>query len=64
MVQDGRYVGMLDRVVQNAESRELIGLVSRSDLVNPSRTLFDEEHNYETSETTAVSSLMDVFRRR
>ncbi len=51
-------------VVQNAESRELIGLVSRSDLVNPSRTLFDEEHNYETSETTAVSSLMDVFRRR
>jgi H+/Cl- antiporter ClcA/CBS domain-containing protein len=51
-------------VVQNAESRELIGLVSRSDLVNPSRSLFDEEHNYETSETTAVSSLKDVFRRR
>jgi CBS domain-containing protein len=113
VVQDGRYVGMLDRaallkhtgpgrdkpvgdlfgenipvialpdetcraiatrlavhhleripVVQNAESRELIGLVSRSDLVNPSQLLFDEEHNYEAFETTAVSSLMDVFRRR
>jgi H+/Cl- antiporter ClcA/CBS domain-containing protein len=51
-------------VVQNAESRELIGLVSRSDLVNPSLSLFDEEHKYETSETTALSSLKDVFRRR
>jgi H+/Cl- antiporter ClcA/CBS domain-containing protein len=51
-------------VVQNAESRELVGLVSRSDLVNPSGSLFDEEHNYQTSETTALSSLKDVFRRR
>ncbi len=51
-------------VVQHAESRELIGLVSRSDLVNPSLSLFDEEHNYETFHATAVSSLKDVFRRR
>ncbi|HEY2465303.1 MAG TPA: chloride channel protein [Steroidobacteraceae bacterium] len=51
-------------VVQDADSRELIGLVARSDLINPSLALFDEEHNYEASETTALSSLKDAFRRR
>jgi H+/Cl- antiporter ClcA len=34
-------------VVKNCQSRELLGIVARSDLVKPSLALFDEEHNYE-----------------
>jgi predicted transcriptional regulator len=34
-------------VVTDARTRRLIGLVSRSDLVNPSRGLFEEEHQAE-----------------
>ncbi len=34
-------------VVKNVQSRELLGIVARSDLIKPSLTLFDEEHNYE-----------------
>jgi CBS domain-containing protein len=51
-------------VVQDADSRELIGLVARSDLINPSLALFDEEHNYESSEISALATLKDAFRRR
>ena len=34
-------------VVKDASSRELLGLVARSDLVKPSLALFDEEENFE-----------------
>jgi H+/Cl- antiporter ClcA len=34
-------------VVKDAGSRELVGLVARSDLIKPSRALFDEEQNFE-----------------
>jgi H+/Cl- antiporter ClcA len=34
-------------VVKDAHSRALLGLVARSDLIKPSLSLFDEEHNYE-----------------
>ncbi len=34
-------------VVHDAQSRTLLGLVARSDLIKPSLSLFDEEHNYE-----------------
>ena len=34
-------------VVKNCQSRELLGIVARSDLIKPSLALFDEEHNYE-----------------
>ena len=35
-------------VVTDAQSRRLIGIVSRSDLVKPSLALFAEEHQYQT----------------
>jgi CBS domain-containing protein len=34
-------------VVKATQSRELLGIVARSDLIKPSLSLFDEEHNYE-----------------
>lgn len=34
-------------VVANATSRRLLGIISRSDLIEPSRALFDEEHRQE-----------------
>ena len=34
-------------VVKTGRSRELLGIVARSDLIKPSLSLFDEEHNYE-----------------
>ena len=34
-------------VVKDGQSRELLGIVARSDLIKPSLSLFDEEHNYE-----------------
>jgi H+/Cl- antiporter ClcA len=34
-------------VVKDTQSRELLGIVARSDLIKPSLSLFDEEHNYE-----------------
>lgn len=36
-------------VVRDAQSRVLLGLVARSDLIKPSLSLFDEEHNFERS---------------
>ena len=34
-------------VVRDAHSRDLLGLIARSDLVKPSGSLHDEEHNFE-----------------
>ena len=51
-------------VVKDAESRELLGLVARSDLIKPSLSLFDEEHNYEQFSRAPLGGLRDAFRRR
>jgi H+/Cl- antiporter ClcA/predicted transcriptional regulator len=51
-------------VVRDADSHELLGLVARSDLVKPSLSLFDEEHNYEQFNPTPLGSLRSAFRRR
>ncbi len=51
-------------VVKDAESRVLLGLVARSDLIKPSLSLFDEEHNYEQFNGASLKSLRSAFRRR
>jgi H+/Cl- antiporter ClcA/predicted transcriptional regulator len=51
-------------VVKDARSRELLGLVARSDLIKPSLSLFDEEHNYEQFNRTPFGCLRHAFRRR
>ncbi len=48
-------------VVRDAQSRELLGLVTRSDLINPSTSLFDEEHNYEKFHRAPFASLRESF---
>jgi len=44
-------------VVADAQSRRLVGIVSRSDLVKPSFALFAEEHQYQTVRSTPLSAL-------
>jgi CBS domain-containing protein len=39
-------------VVTDPQNRRLIGIISRSDLVKPSLSLFDDEHHYEAFHTT------------
>ena len=51
-------------VVKDARSRELLGLVARSDLIKPSLSLFDEEHNYEQFNRTPFRGLRQAFKRR
>ena len=51
-------------VVKDAQSRELLGVVARSDLIKPSLSLFDEEDNYEQINQTPLGSLRSAFRRR
>jgi H+/Cl- antiporter ClcA len=51
-------------VVKDAQSRVLLGLVARSDLIKPSLALFDEEHNYEQFNRTPLGTLRSAFRRR
>jgi H+/Cl- antiporter ClcA len=51
-------------VVRDARSRELVGLVARSDLIKPSLSLFDEEHNYEQFNEPSFRGLHEAFRRR
>ena len=51
-------------VVNDTSSRELLGLVARSDLVKPSLALFDEEHNYEQFHGTSFEGLNAVLKRR
>ena len=51
-------------VVKHARSRELLGLVARSDLIKPSLSLFDEEHNYERFNRTPFGGLRQAFKRR
>ena len=50
-------------VVENADSRRLLGLIARSDLVKPSLALFDEEHHYERAGATPWTLLKQAFRR-
>jgi CBS-domain-containing membrane protein len=50
-------------VVKDADSRELLGLVARSDLIKPSRSLFDEEHLDEQFDPTPFGGLRNAFRR-
>ena len=51
-------------VVKDADSRELLGLVARSDLVKPSLSLFDEEHHYEQFNPAFFGGLRNALRRR
>ena len=51
-------------VVNDTSSREILGLVARSDLVKPSLALFDEEHNYEQFHGTSFEGLNAVLKRR
>jgi H+/Cl- antiporter ClcA len=48
-------------VVTDPKSRRLIGIISRSDLVKPSLTLFDDEHRYETFRTTKLRDIKRLF---
>jgi hypothetical protein len=50
--------------VKDADSRDLLGLIARSDLIKPSLSLFDEEHHYEQVNQTPFSGLRQAFRRR
>jgi CBS domain-containing protein len=51
-------------VVKDTRSRELLGIVARSDLIKPSLSLFDEEHNQERFNLASFSGLRQAFRRR
>ena len=51
-------------VVKDTSSREILGLVARSDLVKPSLSLFDEEHNYEQFNGASFEGLNAVLKRR
>jgi len=48
-------------VVTDSHSRQLIGIICRSDLVKPSLTLFDEEHQHETFRKTPFNFLKRHF---
>ncbi len=48
-------------VVLDSQSRQLIGMVCRSDLVKPSLALFDEEHQHETVRKTPFNFLKQHF---
>jgi H+/Cl- antiporter ClcA/CBS domain-containing protein len=47
-------------VVTDAQSRKLIGIISRSDLIKPSLTLYAEEHQHERFR----ESLLDLFKNK
>ena len=48
-------------VVADPKSRRLIGIISRSDLVKPSLTLFDDEHHYEIFRTAKFRGVKRLF---
>jgi H+/Cl- antiporter ClcA len=48
-------------VVSDPQSRRLIGIISRSDLVKPSLSLFGDEQQYETFRTTWFQALKRRF---
>jgi H+/Cl- antiporter ClcA/predicted transcriptional regulator len=50
-------------VVKDTDSRDLLGIIARSDLIKPSLSLFDEEHHYEQVNQTPFSRLRQAFRR-
>ena len=50
-------------VVGDADSRRLLGLIARSDLVKPSLALFDEEHRYERVNESPLTGLRRALRR-
>ncbi|MDB5802980.1 MAG: chloride channel protein [Betaproteobacteria bacterium] len=49
-------------VVTDAQSRRLVGIVSRSDLIKPSLALFDEEHQHQSFRTTPLGLLKQYFQ--
>jgi H+/Cl- antiporter ClcA len=51
-------------VVKDTSTRELLGLVARSDLVKPSLALFDEEQNFEQFNGTAFPAWSEMLKRR
>jgi CBS domain-containing protein len=51
-------------VVKDTTSRELLGLVARSDLVKPSLALFDEEQNFEHFNGTMFTAFSRMLKRR
>jgi H+/Cl- antiporter ClcA len=51
-------------VVKDTSSRQLLGLVARSDLVKPSVALFDEEQNPEQFNGGSFASLSGMLKRR
>ena len=51
-------------VVADAQSRRLIGIISRSDLVNASHGLFEEEQQHERFRRTPLHQLKQIFLRR
>ena len=50
-------------VVKDAQSRLLLGLIARSDLIKPSLGLFDEEDNYEQFQRSPFAGMLALFRR-
>jgi hypothetical protein len=51
-------------VVKDARSRELLGLVARSDRIKPSLSLFDEEQRHEQFNRTPFGDLPQALKRR
>jgi CBS domain-containing protein len=49
-------------VVTDAQSRRLVGIVSRSDLIKPSLALFDEEHQHQRFRKTPLGLLKQYFQ--
>jgi hypothetical protein len=47
-----------------AADTRLLGIGARSDLIKPSLSLFDEEHNCEQFNRTPLGTLRSAFRRR
>jgi H+/Cl- antiporter ClcA/predicted transcriptional regulator len=51
-------------VVSDAQSRQLVGIVSRSDLVKPSLSLFGEEQQHQTFRTSPLKMFKRRFARK
>lgn len=50
-------------VVIDAQSRQLVGIVSRSDLIKPSLSLFEEEHRHERFRRSPLGMFKGCFQR-
>jgi CBS domain-containing protein len=51
-------------VVKDAQSRKLLGIIARSDLIKPSLGLFEEEENYEQFQRSPFDGIRAAFRSR